>query len=167
MILDGCMLNKRGLSNIVATVLIVLLALAAVAIVWQFLRPTFDRAASQTSLRMQCSLVNFEVTQCSVIDPTGTHASTSVTYVLNSISDEVKLQDVVVVVEDSSGVTATNDNGAAPEVAAASQVASVDTSSLAVPSDVAPYKAKVAARLTDGTNDEVCFESTPVACEVK
>ena len=56
--------NKRGLSNIVATVLIVLLALAAVAIVWGFLRPTFDTAASETNLRTKCFNVDVQPVSC-------------------------------------------------------------------------------------------------------
>ncbi len=56
--------NKRGLSNIVATVLIVLLALAAVAIVWGFLRPTFDTAASETNLRTKCFSVDVQPVSC-------------------------------------------------------------------------------------------------------
>src|SRR3989344_3714296 len=64
--------NKKGLSDIVATVLIVLLALAAVAIVWGFLRPVFTNAASTTSLRSQCISVDVQPTVCNYNDNTGT-----------------------------------------------------------------------------------------------
>src|SRR3989344_5795732 len=62
------MKNKKGLSDIVATVLIVLLALAAVAIVWGFLRPVFTNAASTTSLRSQCISVDVQPTVCTYSD---------------------------------------------------------------------------------------------------
>ncbi|MBU0906538.1 MAG: hypothetical protein KKD18_02305 [Nanoarchaeota archaeon] len=48
------MTSKKGLSNIVATVLIVLLALAAVAIVWGFLRPMFTGVGNEVDLRSLC-----------------------------------------------------------------------------------------------------------------
>lgn len=58
------MMNKKGLSDIVATVLIVLLALAAVAIVWGFLRPMFDSVASSTDLKSKCLGVEVQPVLC-------------------------------------------------------------------------------------------------------
>jgi hypothetical protein len=58
------MMNKKGLSDIVATVLIVLLALAAVAIVWGFLRPMFNTAAQETDLRSKCFSVDIQPDSC-------------------------------------------------------------------------------------------------------
>ncbi len=40
-------MNKRGLSDVVTTVLIILLVLAAVAIIWAFLRPAIRRSVGQ------------------------------------------------------------------------------------------------------------------------
>ena len=56
--------NKKGLSNIVATVLIVLLSLAAVVIVWGFLRPVFDTTSSETNLRTKCLNVDIQPQSC-------------------------------------------------------------------------------------------------------
>jgi FlaG/FlaF family flagellin (archaellin) len=159
MFLDSGMMNKRGLSNIVATVLIVLLALAAVAIVWGFLRPTFDRASSSTNLRSACFLVELEVTQCTV---NGGGTDTDVAYRL--VSDDPKLSDVVVVVEDNSGLTATEDPALRPGAALESETANVDTSALSGHSPTTPFKARVAARVSDGTSSEVCPESVSVVC---
>jgi hypothetical protein len=47
-------MKKRGLSNLIATVLIVLLALAAVAIVWSFLRPPLERTGTSINLGTMC-----------------------------------------------------------------------------------------------------------------
>ncbi|MFH1802751.1 MAG: hypothetical protein ABH864_04885 [archaeon] len=58
------MINKRGLSNLVATVLIVLLALAAVAIVWGFLRPMFTDTGTEVNLRSQCFSVDVQPVIC-------------------------------------------------------------------------------------------------------
>ena len=40
-------MNKRGLSDIVVTVLIILLVLAAVVIIWSFVRPAIIRSSGQ------------------------------------------------------------------------------------------------------------------------
>ena len=150
------MMNKRGLSDIVATVLIVLLALAAVAIVWGFLRPTFDSAASQTSLRNACFLITVEPTQCSL---SGDNAN--VAYQLKtSVPSEVTLANVAAVVEDDRGITYVNSEGTAPTTALGSQTATVSISG-----GTSPYIARVAARVRDASgNTETCPESVAVAC---
>ncbi len=149
------MMNKRGLSDIVATVLIVLLALAAVAIVWGFLRPTFDNAASQTSLRNACFLVTVEPTQCSL-----SGATANVAYQLKtSVPTEVTLDSVAAVVEDDNGITYVS-QGIAPTTALGSQATQVNDIGTA-----SPFIARVAARVRDGSgNTETCPESVAVAC---
>jgi hypothetical protein len=149
------MMNKRGLSNIVATVLIVLLALAAVAIVWGFLRPTFNRAASSTNLKSSCFLVELEPTLCSVNYTSGV---ANVAYQL--VSDNERLSAVTLVVEDNNGITKTNNVAERPANAMESkigEVTSLDTTAY-------PYTARVAAVVSDGTNTEVCAESADLAC---
>ncbi|MFH1802750.1 MAG: hypothetical protein ABH864_04880 [archaeon] len=145
--------NKKGLSNLVATVLIVLLALAAVAIIWGFLRPTFDDAATTTGLRSACFLVELEATGCSV-------ASNVATVTYKTISTDDKFSGVVAVVEDSASVTNTT-RGSAPGPL---QSVNVD---VAVPNPpyTAPFEARVAAVVSDGAgNEEVCAESASVVC---
>src|SRR3989344_4011525 len=43
------MMNKRGLSGIIATVLIILLALAAVVIIWAFISPILEKGGGGIS----------------------------------------------------------------------------------------------------------------------
>ena len=57
-------MNKGGLSDLIATVLIVLLALGAVALIWGFLKPAFERTGSQIDLRTRCLNIEVEPTQC-------------------------------------------------------------------------------------------------------
>ncbi|MEK6855056.1 MAG: hypothetical protein AABX73_02430 [Nanoarchaeota archaeon] len=56
--------NKKGLSDIVATVLIILLAVAAVAIVWSFLRPTFGDALGKVDLQTLCFQTEVKAVSC-------------------------------------------------------------------------------------------------------
>ncbi|MFH1425486.1 MAG: archaellin/type IV pilin N-terminal domain-containing protein [archaeon] len=63
------MINKRGLSNVVATVLIVLLALAAVMIVWSFIKPTIEDAGTTVNLRQKCINAEVRPVECTVGDP--------------------------------------------------------------------------------------------------
>ena len=96
--------NKKGLSDIVATVLIVLLALAAVAIVWGFLRPVFTNAASTTSLRSQCISVDVQPTVCNYNDNTGT-GTIAITARVRNMAGEARYITAVVNNKDGSTYT--------------------------------------------------------------
>ena len=54
--------NKRGLSDVVTTVLIILLAIAAVVIVWSFVAPTLRGAGEK--LNISCIQTDLEITNC-------------------------------------------------------------------------------------------------------
>lgn len=58
-------MKKRGLSDLIATVLIVLLALAAVAIVWSFLRPPLENTGTSISLGTKCIESEMKPISCS------------------------------------------------------------------------------------------------------
>ena len=66
------MINKKGLSDIIATVLIVLLALAAIAIVWAFIQPTIRGGGEQIDVARKCLDAEVKPTACSAGTPTGT-----------------------------------------------------------------------------------------------
>jgi len=57
-------MNKRGLSNIIATVLIVLLALAAVAIVWTVISNMIGDTSSEITLTNLCVQSEAKPTSC-------------------------------------------------------------------------------------------------------
>ena len=56
--------NKKGLSDIVTNVLIILLVLVSVSIIWMFLRPTIESGIGQTGGTTDCLTVDLEPTAC-------------------------------------------------------------------------------------------------------
>jgi hypothetical protein len=58
------MINRRALSDVVTTVLIILLAIAAIAIVWSFVAPTLRGAGEKLSV--DCINLEVEPTGCSI-----------------------------------------------------------------------------------------------------
>lgn len=58
------MKNKKGLSDVIATVLIVLLALAAIAIVWGFVSPVLRNTGSSISASQKCLDAEVKPTAC-------------------------------------------------------------------------------------------------------
>ena len=61
-------MNKKGVSAVVANVLIVLLVVAAVSILWAVIKPTLEGAGEDIAGSTTCSQVNMEITNCEVID---------------------------------------------------------------------------------------------------
>lgn len=87
------MMNKKGLSDVVTTVLIILLALAAVIIIWSFVRPALLGAGKGITTGTECFKTDVEVISCS--------ATTNGIVVRNN----GELVDVKVVLTASDGST--------------------------------------------------------------
>lgn len=62
------MKNKKGLSDVVTIVLIILLALAAVGIIWAFIKPTIENTGSGIDLSAQCFNTEVKPTRCLLED---------------------------------------------------------------------------------------------------
>ncbi len=89
-------MEKRGLSDVISTVLIVLLALAAIAIVWGFIQPTIKGAGTSIDYRQKCIEAEVKPTACTAATPTE-NGTVTVQYLKGTLS---KAQ---IVVKKSSG----------------------------------------------------------------
>jgi len=56
-------MNKRGLSQVVTTVILILVILAAIVILWAAIRPTIQKASEQVTA--DCITIDLEVVSCS------------------------------------------------------------------------------------------------------
>ena len=65
------MINKKGISAVVANVLIVLLVVAAVAIIWAVINPVLRGAGDDIAAASDCQLVNLKAIDCTVGIPEG------------------------------------------------------------------------------------------------
>jgi hypothetical protein len=145
-------MNKRGLSDIVATVLIVLLALAAVALIWGFLKPAFEDTGSQIDLRTKCLSVEVEPTQCIFED----NYRAMVT--VKMASGEAAKVYAVIQYDDNSANSSMQD---APPLLATTNIVIMPPAA-----NSKPLTAKVAGIVVDEQgNQEVCAESTKIECE--
>ena len=59
-------MNKRGLSQIVTMVLIIMIVLGAIALIWSFFRPTIQDAASR--ITAECYKINVNLEGCTYVD---------------------------------------------------------------------------------------------------
>jgi hypothetical protein len=74
--LDILMISKRGLSGIVATVLIVLLALAAVGIVWTFVSPVLSGNSGTAQAKAECFAIDLEAVSATFSSTAGPDVDT-------------------------------------------------------------------------------------------
>jgi len=116
------MLNKRGISNIVATVLIVLLALGAIALIWGFIGPLITDTGTDVELSTKCLVANTEVkpTNC-VVNTTSNITAVTVELMKGDVID------VVGIVEDGAGIKKTGSVTTVPSVLATGTAAVTTT----------------------------------------
>ncbi|MBS3099168.1 hypothetical protein J4462_03070 [Candidatus Pacearchaeota archaeon] len=69
-------MEKRGLSSVVATVLIVLLSLAAIAIVWGFIGPTIREGSQRASIAGKCLDIELTPIRCEINGTSGSDLKT-------------------------------------------------------------------------------------------
>lgn len=140
------MFSKRGLSDVITTVLIILLALAAVAIVWSFVMPLIQRAGEEVN--SDCFTISLTPESCTYNSATG-----DATIRVSRGAGEGVLTDMKFIFNDGERVT---DAGDSLEV--------LEQRSYDVPMNgVTPTTFNVAA--VSGANDKVCpVVSTPVDC---
>ena len=62
--------NKKGVSEVVANVLIVLLVIVGVAVIWSVVKPTIDKSAKGIETGTACTGVSLEVVSCAQGDTT-------------------------------------------------------------------------------------------------
>jgi len=93
----GIMKNKKGLSDVVTVVLVILLALAAVGIIWAFIRPALDTAGSNIDLSTECLKTE--------VKPVACDATTNKVTVQLAKGDNTMFVEIIAIVEKSDGST--------------------------------------------------------------
>ena len=141
-------MNKRGLSDIVATVLLVLLALAAIAIVWVFIQSTLNQTNTSIELNQKCLEVEVKPLRCQYLS-----SSPNLPVVRIQVTKGEPSQ-VVTILENTVGETFVRSETAP---------ATLGTKDIIYPDANygTPSKARVAARVSNAqSNTLTCKEST-------
>jgi hypothetical protein len=164
-------MDKKGLSNIVATILIVLLALAAVAIVWGFLRPTFTNTGTEVGLKSQCFNVDVQPIICTYTNIAGDVNHLKVTATAKNVAG--RATEIIAILNGVDGATVAEDTIAAPDIlgTAAFDLSDEGIDSIEVtgpfvyPSDYELFSDLTVAGIVsdDSGNKETC-QGTTIAC---
>ena len=152
-------LNKKGLSDVVTTVLIILLVLAAVALIWGFLYPFFKGTGSQITGATSCMNLQMETVSC-LSDGAATDPKPVVTYRWTGGSD-LTLSGVKVSVYKTDGSNEVIDGLKVNYLASGTATSTRASQILWAAAD----KASVAGVITlpDGTT-ATCTETQKITC---
>ncbi len=143
-------MNKKGLSDVITNVLIIVLVIASIVILWSFLRPTIQKGAESTETA-QCFQIDLLPVGCTNI--AGNLADVS--YKWNSGSADVSNVKLVLVKEDGSS---TSIDGDVPDQLATIVVAGVDFGGVPKEFGVAPV-----IRTSSGS-EITCPQTQAVQC---
>lgn len=94
------MFSKKGVSEVVANVLIVLLVIVGVAVIWSVVKPTIDSSAEQ--IQADCFTMSVEATSC-VLDPDSGGSLWDIIVIRNSGAGA--FSEIDLLFEDSLGET--------------------------------------------------------------
>ena len=149
-------LNKRGLSDVVTTGLIILLAIAAVIIVWSFIRPAITNVGE--SIDTQCIQLELTPVSCST-------AATGRTVAVKMSAGNTILAGIKLIYYTGAGGTGSSqarDNGAASIPPRALETTTITP--LSAPTEPV-LSVKVAGVVTVNGKAQTCPESDKfVAC---
>ncbi len=152
--------TKRGLSDVVTTVLIILVALGAIGIIVGFLLPMVKQGSSQiTSACMTLSIEPVKCTNKTIIINATTGATANEINVLVKRNKGDTLKEVKVIFEKINGETDIQTMATPPDLLQTKMFTTRTTLAL-------PIKVKLAGVVTTEAGDEmVCAETSSRKCE--
>lgn len=149
-------MQKRGLSNIIATVLLVLLAIGAIALIWSFVGGIIGEGSTNTGLQAKClTETDLIVKSCTV---TGSNADVIIQ--LNKGNDVTM---GTLVFEDNVGATTTEEVTTIPDPLETAAVNTIDISAI---DTTGAITAVIRATVADEDGNTLICEATanPVNC---
>lgn len=151
--------NRKGLSDVITTVLIILLVLAAVILIWAFIRRPLEQGGQQIEIQGACLRLGDAIvpTAC-VIDTSDNVAKITVR---RTGGDDITLNGVKVLATASTGANKINDSTAYPDVLGTKDYSITLTGF----GTTETFTASVAAVISAGGKTGTCQESlTKISC---
>ncbi|HVY01473.1 MAG TPA: hypothetical protein VHA12_01780 [Candidatus Nanoarchaeia archaeon] len=145
-------MKKRGLSDVVTTVLIILLVLAAVAILGKYLLGFIQKGGTQISGATACSTLDLKPAACNV---SANGASVTVRYERGS--GVATLTNVTLIFSDATGATTLNYTSVIP--------AALESKTFSTATASRPVSVSLAGTVTTETGDsKLCEKTSAVQC---
>jgi len=149
------MVNKKGLSGIVTTVLVILLALAAVTIIASYILSTVSEGSSQIGAKEECTSLILEPSRCIVTGDTATLN-------IKRLSGDAEVNKITAVFADGTGITTTSsDLTGASNIPSQGETKSMSILSGATNSESVAIFATI---ITEQGQAQSCTESKTITC---
>lgn len=145
--------NKKGVSDIVVTILLVLLALAAIAIVWGFIKGQLTGSQSEILKAQACLNLKLDPISCDISGQTA-----SVRYKLESSS--TNLTGVRVLIEKTDGSSSPE---TVPQASVPKELETVVYNTSTASADAKKFS--VAGTIMIGAQEVACTETSQVDCK--
>lgn len=149
------MYNKKAVSDVVSTVLIILLVVAAVAIVGAIVLRVVGNAGPQVDTAVQCQALEVTANSCKLSTPAGTAVGTATR---GAGGSESVLESITYQFQDATGTTV----GTSVVVTDTAQLATKFSPITSPVYTGTPIKMVVFAKIKGATN--ACSASQPVTC---
>lgn len=154
------MQNRKGLSDVITTVLIILLTLAAIILIWTFIRPVISNAGQSVNVQGVCLQLQIEPTSCLANTPIDGLADVKFKYAAGDLDTGVSFNKVKIILTYPDKSTSTNDTSTSIAKFASDEAADVGKTET-----VNPETFSLAPVLTIGGKEYTCGESVvKVAC---
>jgi hypothetical protein len=101
-------IQKRGISDIITTVLIILLAIAAVVLIWGFIKRPIEKGGQQIGAATDCMSLKLTPISCTIVNNATTHIK-SIHAGVKWADGDVTLTRIKFVFTDSGGATLVKD----------------------------------------------------------
>lgn len=152
-------MNKRGISDVITTILFVLLALVAVLIVGAVVRNQLTGTSSQINVQKACLDLSLEPVSCIYNATSATTYDVTARYKRGNQKVDLTLSKINLILAFADGTTKATSATNVPGV--------LETQKYVVGNlSAAPTKLSVAGILTtEGAQESVCLESNQITCE--
>ena len=145
-------MNKKGLSQIVTMVLIILIVLGAIALIWSFFRPTVQDAASR--ITAECYKINVNLEGCTYIAYGNDPLTYDITVFVDRNAGNGAWTAVKLVFNDGANVV--DGSGAVPSELESGNFTVTGANFLPTNVDIAPQV---------GAEEQICSElGSPIPC---
>lgn len=144
--------SKRGISQVVTTLLFVLIALGAVLLVWTLVKGLFTSSSEQITVDEACLKLELEALTCDL-------TANTVSFKRGNKDPGMPVAGVKLIFEDATGESETADATIIPGL--------LESKSDAIPAlTITPVKFAVAGVLTaDSGEDRACPSSAQIVCQ--
>lgn len=159
--------SRKGLSDIVTNVLIILLVLVAIGIIWAFVRPTINQGAGQLQGSNECLTIDLSAVSCTYRTAAAASNPNTADFTYKRTTGDGTIQEIKFILKDASGNSKLNSTSLAADIPAVLETRSVTGRSFTgfTPSGQVTFDTAVVVQIPSNPAGRTCApRDAPVIC---